>query len=161
LIRSIVFLDHADRRIRAHPNLNFIIVINPNSGPDGRPYLPDEQYQRAVPYLQGYPNVKLVGYVKTEYGKRDIEGSKNDIDLYWRWDALSKNNSTGPMGLDGVFVDEVDWEGESSNYFESLCLDIKGRRWRSGKPGTSTRILSDGWLCDSQPRLRFISLSLL
>jgi hypothetical protein len=113
-------------------------VINPNSGPDPRPDLPDPQYQRAVPYLQGFTNVTLVGYISTLYAKREAIRSLDDIDAYWRWDSLSKaktDKGFGPMGLDGIFVDEVTCSGEDFEYFEMLSHYIKNKSWRSGKPG--------------------------
>ena len=113
-------------------------MINPNSGPDPRPDLPDPQYQRAVPYLQEFSNVTLVGYVSTLYAKREIIGSLEDIDAYWRWDALSSakaGKSLGPMGLDGIFVDEVTCNGENFEYFDTLSHYIKNKSWRAGKPG--------------------------
>lgn len=153
--------DYTHGRIRSHPNLNFVVVINPNSGPDGRPFLPDEQYQRAVPYLQDYPNVRLVGYIKTLYGKRDIENVKHDVDLYSHWHNLSKTKKTGPMGLDGIFVDEVDWAGEYSNYMEVLCQHIRSRIWRTDKSGTTLGVISDVWLRGPQSRLCYHSCTLL
>jgi len=105
--------------------------------------LPDAQYQRAVPYLQGYPNVTLVGYVKTLYGKRMLEDSQNDVNIYWHWDELSRSKNIGAMGLDGIFVDEVDCEGENLEYFEALCQHIKAKTWSSGNPGTSYSLLFD------------------
>src|SRR5437762_7781507 len=133
----------ANSRIEGFRTVNFIVVVNPNSGPDGRPELPDAQYQRAVPYLQGYPNVTLVGYVKTLYGKRPINDTQNDVDIYWRWDELSRSKDMGPMGLDGIFMDEVDCEGENLEYFEALCHYIKTKNWTLGKPGTCFPSLFD------------------
>jgi hypothetical protein len=128
----------ADFRIKIYPNVHFVVIINPNSGPNGRPILPDEQYQRAVPLLRGYPNVTLVGYIKTSYGKRDIKESLADIDTYWRWHQERPDTKTGfgPMGLDGILVDEVAWQVEKFGYFEELSRHIKGKQWKSGKPGT-------------------------
>src|SRR5215510_12230545 len=79
-----------DCRIECYPTVHFIVVINPNSGPDGRPDLPDAQYQRAIPYLQGYTNVTLIGYVSTLYGRRLLPEAKNDVDIYWRWHDVSR-----------------------------------------------------------------------
>ena len=121
--------------IQSYPQLHF---INPNTGPDPQPDLPDSQYRLAVPYLQGYTNVTLVGYVSTLYGKRNVQDSLNDIDLYWRWHELSlanKDKGIGPMGLDGIFIDEVDCNGDNLEYFETLYRHIKGKVWKSDKPG--------------------------
>jgi hypothetical protein len=106
------------------------VVINPNSGPDGRPDLPDEQYQRAIPYLQGFQNVTLIGYISTVYAKRDIQQSIADIETYWKWNGINPD-----LGIDGIFVDEVDNEGVHFKYFDTLAKHIKGKRWKSGKPG--------------------------
>ena len=70
------------------------------------------------------------------YGKRALESSQDEVDKYWRWHKLSESSSTGPMGLDGIFVDEVDCDGENLQYFESLSRHIKAKIWRSGTPGT-------------------------
>ena len=130
-------INHSENnRIRKYPQIQFIVVINPKSGPDGRPILPDQQYQRAIPYLQGHRNVTLVGYIKTSYGKRDIKDSVEDIDTYWRWhQESSKDQGLGPMGLDGIFVDEVECLGEQFGYFQSLSRHVKTKKRKSGKPG--------------------------
>lgn len=135
--------------VRTYPKLNFTVVINPNSGPDGRPDLPDSQYQRAVPYFQGYANVRLVGYVSTLYAKRAIKDSLNDIDLYWRWKELSlAKTAHGSMALDGIFIDEVDWNGDKLDYFKTLYGHIKGKLWKTNKPGrfNKFRFLIEGYV---------------
>jgi hypothetical protein len=121
------------------------VVVNPNSGPDGRPDLPDEQYQRAIPYLQGFQNVTLVGYISTVYAKRDIQHSIADIETYWKWNSLKED-----MGVDGIFIDEVDNEGVHFEYFDVLSKHIKSKPWKFGKPGTFPRDVIDGRLCDSE-----------
>jgi hypothetical protein len=83
--------------------------------------------------------VTLVGYISTQYAKREIIQSLKDIDAYWRWDALSRakgDSGFGPMGLDGIFVDEVTCSGEDFEYFEMLSHYIKNKSWRSGKSGS-------------------------
>lgn len=70
-----------------------------------------------------------------------LEDSQNDVDIYWRWGELSTSKGIGAMGLDGIFVDEVDCEGESLEYFGALCQHIKTKTWSSGKPGTSFHLL--------------------
>jgi hypothetical protein len=132
------------------------VIVNPNSGPDGRPELPDEQYQRAIPYLQGFQNVTLVGYISTVYAKRDIQQSIADIDTYWKWNALNEN-----MGVDGIFVDEVDNEGVHFKYFETLSKHIKAKRWKSGKSGTFPRDVIDRRVCDFESGMRAESPSVL
>merc|ERR1711977_487590 len=58
--------------IESHPTLDFTIIINPNSGP-GKTGLPDEDYSREIARLSKYPNVYMVGYVRVNWCKRDLE----------------------------------------------------------------------------------------
>jgi len=101
--------------------------------------LPDEQYCRAIPFLRGFNNVTLLGYVNTSYGKRMICDTVSDIDTYWQWhqvsSSLSRAATSRPIGVDGIFVDEVEYSGRHLKYFKELYQYIKARRWSSGKPG--------------------------
>jgi Spherulation-specific family 4 len=40
------------------------------------------------------------------------------------------------MGLDGIFIDEVDCEGEQLEYFATLVNHVKTHTWRAGNSGT-------------------------
>ena len=101
--------------------------------------LPDEQYCCAIPYLKGFNNVTLLGYVRTSYGKRMIRETVGDIDTYWRWHEVSSSPSAATcsrtIGVDGIFIDEVEYSGRHLKYFEELYRHIKDRKWSSGKPG--------------------------
>ena len=77
----------------------------------------------------------LVGYISTLYAKRDVQESLADIDLYWRWNELSLAKGIGSMALDGIFIDEVDCNGDELDYFETLYRYIKCKPWKSGKQG--------------------------
>jgi hypothetical protein len=129
------------------------VVINPNSGPESRPDLPDEQYQRALPYLQEFPNVTLVGYILTWYGKREINVAKTDIDTYWNWDGIAREKGIRPLGLDGIFVDEVTCNGENMEYYETLYSYIKSKMWRSGTPGLLSENVFNGRIRPIESRL--------
>jgi Spherulation-specific family 4 len=130
IIERVPPLSTINSSIRNHPSLSFTVVINPNSGPDGRPILPDAQYQKAIPYLHRYPNVTLVGYILTRYGKRAMEHAISDINTYNKWAELVPE-----MGLDGIFIDEVDCDGSEIEYFRGLHKHIKGLKWRRRQPG--------------------------
>ena len=130
-------MGRAKFRIQKYPNLHFIVIVNPNSGPGGRPDLPDEHYQTSVPKLQGHSNVTLLGYVHTSYGKRKLRAVKQDVDTYWRWHELSIKSVTGPMGLDGIFLDETALASEELDYYTTLSRCIRKKRWRYRKPGKS------------------------
>jgi len=113
-----------------------LVVINPNSGP-GESSLPDEQYCKAIPYLKGHNNVTLLGYIATEYGTRKIAESLADMDKYWQWHQISLSRSVQPLGIDGIFVDQVECAGQQLKYFEELFRATRGRLWSSGRPGST------------------------
>ncbi|CZT46531.1 related to cell surface protein [Rhynchosporium secalis] len=87
--------------IESHPNLDFTIIINPNSGP-GKTALPDEDYSREIARLNQYPNVYLVGYVNVDWCKRDMEKVCRDIDKYASWGMYGN----GEFTMKGIFFDE-------------------------------------------------------
>ena len=88
--------------IERNPHHDFVIVINPNSGPGGHP-LPCNDYLREIPKLNKYPNVQTVGYIKIDWCRRPLSGTFSDIETYAGW-SLS-----GWLGtyVEGVFVDET------------------------------------------------------
>jgi hypothetical protein len=54
-----------------NPDLHFLIVINPNSGP-GEPPAPDANYSRELPLFNAKENVTTVGYVRMQYCRRHL-----------------------------------------------------------------------------------------
>ncbi|PMD37236.1 cell surface spherulin 4-like protein [Hyaloscypha variabilis F] len=89
--------------IANHPTLTFILIINPTSGP-GTTSLPDSDYSRETPKLNAFPNVKTVGYVSTNWGKRDFNEVLKDISVYSGWERISKVKG---LCVRGVFLDET------------------------------------------------------
>ena len=79
------------------------MVINPFNGP-GPKDLPDENYQREIVKLTSHPNVRVVGYIHTTWGRRQLESLLQDIDRYAKWPKVS-----GQPGLKvtGFFFDET------------------------------------------------------
>lgn len=87
-------------RVIEKPNLDFVIIINPSSGPGSSQY-PDEQYTAALHQLATYPNVKKAGYVRTEYATRNVSDVISEVNVYAGW------ASKGPaFAMDGIFFDE-------------------------------------------------------
>ena len=89
-------------RITSHPNLEFVIVVNPNSGP-GTELLPDASYAAEIPLLNAQINVRTVGYVRLDYCKRSLAEVEDDVAKYAGW-------STDPalgLGMQGIFFDET------------------------------------------------------
>lgn len=76
------------------------VIVNPASGPG---IAVDANYTKAIDRLQGAGCVVL-GYVSTEYGKRDAGLVKNDID---HWKAMYPKTQ-------GIFFDEMNYQDDDS-----------------------------------------------
>lgn len=85
--------------IEKHPSHEFTVIINPASGP-GAGDLPDSNWIREIKRLNGYENVRSIGYIAITYGKRDLDAAKKDIETYENW-------AGGGLNLQGIFVDEA------------------------------------------------------
>jgi hypothetical protein len=110
--------------IGKHPEVPFIIIINPSSGP-GTTKFPDKEYISGIRTLNSFPNVKLVGYVPLDYGKRDIVAVKKDIDIYVGWGEYQDEEESDDVkiGLGGIFFDESPcvYEKISFTYLEAVA----------------------------------------
>lgn len=88
-------------------------IINPNSGPDGGP--PNSDYVQGLNTLRT-AGVKMLGYVSTNYGNRDLNLVKAEIDLY----AIHYN-------INGIFLDETASGVDKLNYYTTLYEYIKSK----------------------------------
>jgi Spherulation-specific family 4 len=88
-------------------------IVNPNNGPNNAP--PNSDYQQGLQDLR-QAGVKIIGYVSTNYAKRDIKLVKTDIDLY-----------TKHFKIDGIFIDEAATTPDKLNYYQQLYQYIKDR----------------------------------
>lgn len=104
-------MTHNEDSITNNPHLDFIVVLNPNSGPGERPWWPNEDYVREIPKLNHYHNVLTLGYVRTEYCKRDFVETCQDIRTYGSW---SEDEETPGCYVQGIFFDET--PNESSDH---------------------------------------------
>ncbi|PVH67459.1 spherulin 4-like cell surface protein, partial [Cadophora sp. DSE1049] len=87
--------------IETRPQLKFIVIVNPSSGPGSLPY-PSDQYTTAVQKLNAYQNVQTVGYVRTDYANRNVSTVLVDISTYAGW-ALNSS----AIAMHGIFFDEA------------------------------------------------------
>ena len=87
--------------------------FNPNNGPNNAP--PNADYQQGIKDLQ-QAGVKIVGYIPTNYTKRDLAAVKADIDLYTKY-----------FKIDGIFIDEAANTPDKLNYYQQLYQYIKDR----------------------------------
>ncbi|CZR56592.1 related to cell surface spherulin 4-like protein [Phialocephala subalpina] len=106
--------------VEKYPKINFTIIINPNSGPEGL----DGNYTRDIPPLNFYPNVRTVGYVSTNYTNRNFSLVEGDIRTYASW---AGNASMLGMGMRGIFLDEVvsGWSDAAANFYAILAAVIR------------------------------------
>ena len=112
-----------EHRIAAYPNVSFTIVVNPFNGP-GLDDLPDENYQREIPNLTCYANVRLVGYVHTTWANRDLALVLKDIDKYAQWPARS---GIARLKVRGIFLDETPnaYDAQAELYLAKLRKHVK------------------------------------
>lgn len=80
----------------SHPELDFLVVVNPNSGP-GADILPDANYIEALARLTAAPNVKVIGYVHCSYGKRLLDELVAEVSAYRGWMHASERREDGKV----------------------------------------------------------------
>ena len=87
-----------------YPNLLFSVVINPSSGPGGKPgTVPNGDWIEGISKLNGYNNSQLLGYVHTINATRPLTNVTSDIDTYAAW----ANYTHADLHMDGIFFDEA------------------------------------------------------
>ena len=64
--------------------------------------MPNLDYLPAIQKLNSYPNTRTVGYVRTDYGNRNLSDVLQDISTYAGW-----ANSSQGIGMHGIFFDEA------------------------------------------------------
>lgn len=94
-------------------------MVNPNSGPGPEP-IPDGNYTREVPRLNSYTNVRTVGYVATNYGKRDLKNMTKDVDVYSTW-------ADHALMMHGIFLDETPslYDFSAVRAYEQIATGIR------------------------------------
>ncbi|KAL2832338.1 Spherulation-specific family 4 [Aspergillus pseudoustus] len=129
--------------ILTHPELEFLVIVNPQSGP-GNGSLPDERYQQAIRQLDTYPNVQKVGYVRTGYAERNISDVLSDIETYSGWESQSAS-----LAMSGVFFDEAphQYEAATVDYLNRINSAVKNA---TGLTGDRTIIHNPGTIPDSR-----------
>lgn len=125
--------------ISQHPTLHFTIVINPGSGPGPNP-LPDKNYTQELPKLNSYNNVRTVGYVSTQWAKRDMQSVLKDIRTYSGW---ASNSTFLGLGLQGIFLDETPaiYNADSVKYLDTVASAIRFQPGFGNSPLVSYTVL--------------------
>ena len=87
-----------------------VLIVNPSSGPGTHPH---PGYQDAVRKARE-AGTRVLGYVPTSYGARDLRLAMDDVDRYHSW-----------YGIDGIFVDEAAHSDEQLSYYQALSSHIR------------------------------------
>jgi Spherulation-specific family 4 len=87
-----------------------LLVINPASGPG---VSADQAYQQAVAAAKK-AGARVLGYVPTSYGARDVSAVEGDIDRYTSW-----------YDVDGIFLDEASNDEGALAYYGALARHIR------------------------------------
>ncbi|KAI4269950.1 MAG: hypothetical protein L6R38_007282 [Xanthoria sp. 2 TBL-2021] len=96
--------------IAANPQVQWQVIVNPNSGPGTYP--PDANYITALSKLNSYRNVVTIGYVATNYTRTPYATLTSQIDVYAKWATYTNAN----ISVAGIFFDEVNNTAASAVY---------------------------------------------
>jgi len=128
------------KAISDHPHVKFIVILNPHNGPGASPF-PDAEYSQEIPRLNSQPNVRTVGYVRTNYCNRDLAEVLADVNRYAGW---SKGYAESDLAVHGIFLDETSnqYSANVSEYLHTVDQKVKdasgilGERLMIHNPGT-------------------------
>jgi len=120
--------DYQRNRIEAHPSVEFIIVINPASGPGSSP-LPDANFTREISRLNEFSNVRTIGYVAVDYGRKPLETAFQEIAQYGTWTSQNQK-----LSMQGIFLDESPQLADPHNttFLQKVRQNVKTARYLSG-----------------------------
>jgi len=90
-------------------------IMNPGSGPGN---CQDQLYVKTVQECK-QANIKILGYVHTQYSNRDSSVVKSEIKQFIKW-----------YDVDGIFLDETPTDEKPLNYFIDLCTFIRNQSQR-------------------------------
>ncbi|KAI1263213.1 Spherulation-specific family 4 [Xylariaceae sp. FL1019] len=91
--------------VSADSSLDWLVVVNPDSGPGatGQPGNNDASYIAGTSKLNGYSNVKTVGYVRTNYGQQDVNTLHTELTEWANWASYTASD----IAVHGIFFDEA------------------------------------------------------
>ena len=109
-------------RINKYPDVQFLVIINPNSGP-GNNSIMDPNFARELPKLNAKSNVHTIGYVRTGWATRDRRVVLDEVSNYASW----ANNNTADYELHGIFFDETpnNYSVQGEDYMKNIDNYVK------------------------------------
>ncbi|TWU71438.1 hypothetical protein ED733_002676 [Metarhizium rileyi] len=129
--------------VSRRPDLNFTVIVNPNSGPGNGPD-PDPKYTTSIRQLNSYPNIETVGYVRLGYATRNLTDVTREVSVYAGWSGKSTS-----LSMHGIFFDEAPhvYSAEAVDFLRAADRFAKGS---SGLQGRRTIIHNPGVVPDSR-----------
>lgn len=128
-------------QVTAHPTVEFRIIINPDNGPGSSTY-PEPAYITALTRLNAHPNVKLLGYVATEFSTRDYATVTAEVDRYAGWSSYLASN----ISVSGIFFDEA--TDAKSGAARTYLGDAAAHAYAQLSSPTKTVVLNPGTVVD-------------
>ena len=137
------------RSIDANPSLDFVVIVNPNSGPGSPPWWPNLDYLREVPKLNARSNCTTLGYVRVDYCNRDVAEVVEEVHQYAQW---SQQNGVKGLHVSGIFFDETP---NMSSQFKTTYLTKIDQEVKA-----TNGILGERLVCDTHADRRHFVLIL-
>lgn len=126
---------NATAAIHAYPNVQWQVIVNPDSGPGTTASSPsDANFITGISKLNSYPNVKTLGYVDTKYTSRAYSAVVSDIDVYASWAGYADAD----ISIDGIFFDDVNNTASDAIY---TYMDNAAAYARTTVPSSVTPIV--------------------
>ncbi|MCH9740596.1 MAG: spherulation-specific family 4 protein [Epsilonproteobacteria bacterium] len=111
-----------------YPNAQIVAIVNPSNGHFREK---NSDYTKGLQDLIA-ANIKLIGYVYTQYANRAAQDVVDDIEA---WSNFYKEE-----GVSGIFFDEVSTSANDLAHYSNLCSEAKARglEFTVLNPGTTT-----------------------
>lgn len=103
-------------------------MVNPANGP-GSGAVPDANYTREITRLNTFSNIRTIGYVAVDYGRKPIQNAFADIAKYASWTSQNER-----LSMQGIFLDESPQLADTHNttYLQQVRNNVKSTRQLSG-----------------------------
>ncbi|KAK0516426.1 hypothetical protein JMJ35_001029 [Cladonia borealis] len=98
--------------IKAYPQVQWQVIINPGDGPNITTCPTDTDYIYAISSMNSHANVMTLGYVDTAFANRAYSLVVQDINTYASW--WNCNEQGYNVSIDGIFFDDVNNTASSS-----------------------------------------------
>jgi len=106
-----------------YPDITHIIVLNPNNGNDATSE-PNSDWEEVIDLFSGVANVKLIGYVWTNYGETDDEGDVRD--------KIQGYHDNG-WNVEGIYFSGCDDHSDSDEVYDMYAnyMELTRSLWDS------------------------------